>query len=211
MQYFATGMCMCAHFCYKMVFCGIFVWCIMGFVRWVYCIFCCWFQGPVIVGIPRMISACILLSAWWHHGNNFWVAGPLWGESTGHRLIPLTKVRTVSYYSDMILSQVFQPMGAQLSLKAALPLAERLVTASNSCSKIGPCDSDLWCFLWSVPEQTIEQTIETLVIWDAIMLIMTSQLCAFYPRPVLAFGYCRCLRLCVCLSVCVSITCLSAR
>ena len=31
----------------------------------------------------------------------------------------------------------------------------------------------------------------------------------FYPRPVLAFGYCRCLRLCVCvcLSVCVSITC----
>ena len=24
----------------------------------------------------------------------------------------------------------------------------------------------------------------------------------FYPRPVLAFGYCRCLHLCVCLSVC---------
>ena len=24
----------------------------------------------------------------------------------------------------------------------------------------------------------------------------------FYPRPVLAFGYCRCLRLCVCVSVC---------
>ena len=23
----------------------------------------------------------------------------------------------------------------------------------------------------------------------------------FYPRPVLAFGYCRCLRVCVCLSV----------
>ena len=27
---------MCAHFCYRMVHCGIFVWCIMGFVRWVY-------------------------------------------------------------------------------------------------------------------------------------------------------------------------------
>ena len=27
---------MCAHFCYKMVHCGIFVWCILGFVRWVY-------------------------------------------------------------------------------------------------------------------------------------------------------------------------------
>ena len=29
-------------------------------------------------------------------------------------------------------------------------------------------DADLWCFLWSAPEQTVEQTIETLVIWDVI-------------------------------------------
>ena len=27
---------MCAHFCYKMVHCGIFIWCIVGFVCWVY-------------------------------------------------------------------------------------------------------------------------------------------------------------------------------
>ena len=27
----------------------------------------------------------------------------------------------------------------------------------------------------------------------------------FYPRPVLAFGYCRCLRVCVCVCVCVSV------
>ena len=60
--------------------------------------------------------------------NIFCVTGPLWGESTGHRQIPLTKA------SDM----------------------------------------EHWCFLWSVSEQTIKQTIETLVIWDAIMLIMTS-------------------------------------
>ena len=33
--------------------------------------------------------------------------------------------------------------------------------------------------------------------------------CDFYPRPVLAFGYCRCLHLCVCvcLSVCQSLAC----
>ena len=37
-----------------------------------------------------------------------------------------------------------------------------------------PSDAELWCFLWSVPEQTAEQTIETLVIWDEIGLIMTS-------------------------------------
>ena len=29
---------MCAHFSYKMVHCRIFVWCIVGFVRWVYII-----------------------------------------------------------------------------------------------------------------------------------------------------------------------------
>ena len=35
-------------------------------------------------------------------------------------------------------------------------------------------DAELWCFLWSAPEQTTEQTIETPEIWDAITLIMTS-------------------------------------
>ena len=33
--------------------------------------------------------------------------------------------------------------------------------------------AELWCFLWSSPEQTVEQTIETPVIWDAIAPIMT--------------------------------------
>ena len=35
-------------------------------------------------------------------------------------------------------------------------------------------EAELWCFLWSAPEPTIEQTVETPVIWDAIALIMTS-------------------------------------
>ena len=28
------------------------------------------------------------------------------------------------------------------------------------------CDAELSCFLWSAPEQTFEQTIDTPVIWD---------------------------------------------
>ena len=36
------------------------------------------------------------------------------------------------------------------------------------------CDAELWCFLWSAPEQTVEQMIETPVIWDAITFIMVS-------------------------------------
>ena len=35
-------------------------------------------------------------------------------------------------------------------------------------------DAELRRFLWSAPEQTAEQTIETPVIWDAMALIMTS-------------------------------------
>ena len=35
-------------------------------------------------------------------------------------------------------------------------------------------DAELWCFLWSAPEPTGEQTMETPVIWDAMLLIMMS-------------------------------------
>ena len=35
-------------------------------------------------------------------------------------------------------------------------------------------DADLWWFLWSAPEQTLKQTIETPVIRDAIAFIMPS-------------------------------------
>ena len=41
-------------------------------------------------------------------------------------------------------------------------------------------DAELWCFLWSAPEQTVEQTIVTPMIWDAIALIMTSLQCLHF-------------------------------
>ena len=34
--------------------------------------------------------------------------------------------------------------------------------------------TELWRFLWAVPEQTVEQTVETPAILDTIALIMTS-------------------------------------
>ena len=34
-------------------------------------------------------------------------------------------------------------------------------------------DAELWCFLWSAPEYSIEQAIAAQVIWDLIALIMT--------------------------------------
>ena len=35
-------------------------------------------------------------------------------------------------------------------------------------------EAELWCFLWSAPKQTVEQSIDMPVIWDAIVLIMTA-------------------------------------
>ena len=46
----------------------------------------------------------------------------------------------------------------------------------NSPHKKGS-DVELWCFLWSVPEQTVAWTILTPVIRDAIALIITSVWC----------------------------------
>ena len=67
-------------------------------------------------------------------GNIIRATGPLWGEFTGHRRIPLSKAS-----------------GAELGH-----------------------------FLWSVTEQTIKLAIETTVIWDAIVLIMTSLWCLLW-------------------------------
>ena len=38
-------------------------------------------------------------------------------------------------------------------------------------------DAQLWCFLWSGPAPTVEQTMEAPVIWDVMALIMTPLLC----------------------------------
>ena len=40
-------------------------------------------------------------------------------------------------------------------------------------------DAESWYFPWSVPEQMVEQTIDTPVIWYAIALIMTSLQCQY--------------------------------
>ena len=39
--------------------------------------------------------------------------------------------------------------------------------------RINARDEEFWCFIWSAPESTVQQAMETLVIWDATALIMT--------------------------------------
>ena len=51
-------------------------------------------------------------------------------------------------------------------------------------------DEELWCFFWSVPEPTVEQTMEMPVIWDTITLIMTSLWWKkWLTYPLLVMGY----------------------
>ena len=59
----------------------------------------------------------------------------------------------------MKLSQEFQPMGAQLSLKAALPLAEILVTAPDRCTENRTSDPS---FFITLPADTSLNTLNTL-------------------------------------------------
>ena len=72
------------------------------------------------------------------YGSIFRVTSPLWGETTDHRWIPLTKAS----------------------------------------------DADIWCFLWSTPEQTVERTIETLEVWNTVVLIMMSLWCRSFVATV---------------------------
>ena len=63
--------------------------------------------------------------------------------------------------SNETIFRVIGPLGGEFAGHWWIPLTK----ASNA---------ELLCFLWSVREQTLEQAIETLVIWDAIVIIMTS-------------------------------------
>ena len=60
---------------------------------------------------------------------------------------------------------------------ASLALCERNPPVTGGFPSQRPVTRSFFCFLWSAPEQSVAQTIETLAIWDAIVLIMTSVLC----------------------------------
>ena len=55
------------------------------------------------------------------------------------------------------------------------------------------------------PHVTVTFKSQYVLVIDALSFSANEkcQMQIFYPRPVLAFGYCRCLRLSVCVSVCV--------
>ena len=77
---------------------------------------------------------------WWLHQHTEGISLQYKTTPIALRSTCAAQYRTLSYHCDMTLSQEFQPMGAQLSLKAVLPLAGFLATASDRSSKTGPRD-----------------------------------------------------------------------
>ena len=57
---------------------------------------------------------------------------------------------------------------ALLVLCEGNPLGHRWIPLTKASDEV------LWCFLWYAPEQTVEETLGMPVIWDALLLIVTS-------------------------------------
>ena len=84
--------------------------------------------------------------------------------------------KVTRYKTSPILTQIgrFRTLGrSQLSNPSDLPCF-RWIHQSPVGSPQKPGDAELWCFLWSALELSVEQTIEAPMIWDAIAPIMTS-------------------------------------
>ena len=96
-----------------------------------------WFERP----------SCSL----WRHCNG-------WCES--YDVFRVGPPRALYYNCGMTLLQDFWPMEAQLSLKAALPLAESIATASDRCGNTGPCCLSICDRTWA-PSQRAHDAIIT--------------------------------------------------
>ena len=78
---------------------------------------------------------------------------------------------TLYYYSDLTLSQSFQPMATQLSLKSALPLAKSLTTASCRSSNTGLLVED--CFASSCLFNRVQLDVESIKLqWAHVAFIL---------------------------------------
>ena len=89
------------------------------------------------------------------------------------RIAPLTDIGAIIYAG---ISTIFMmtPSNGKI-FRVTGPL--RGESTGNQCFPLPKAsDAGLWCFLWYVPEQMVEQAIETTLILDAIVVIIKLQL-----------------------------------
>ena len=109
----------------------------------------------------------ILTSVWRRHNmkHSSFFRGT---ESTGYRYIPLTQRQQCGSLVFFMMTSWNGNIFRVTGLLWVQSTGYRWI----SLTKVS--DAELWCFLWSAPEYTVEQTMKKLVIWDAGALIMTS-------------------------------------
>ena len=129
------------------------------------------------------------------YGN--WACGGMCDVVTwyGHSISRWRWSKTCFYGISIVCSQSIcemSPMFWFLSITTTQVLVATMMTSTNENifrvtgllygEFTGPwwipstkaSDAELWCFFLSAPEPTVEQTMETLVIWNDAALIMTS-------------------------------------
>ena len=109
--------------------------------------------------------------------------------------MPWHKLNGITHYSQHFAVQRGRYTIGRLNLALVYRYQFIMMTSSNGnifrvtghlCGEFtGPrwiprtkaSEAELWCFLWSASEQTIEKTMTRLVIWDAIEPSVTSLWC----------------------------------
>ena len=111
----------------------------------------------------RMISNCIILfSCYWKESHIF--CGQVGNRGNSKCS---SSASAAVYYLIMMTSlngnifRVVGPLWVESAGHRWIPLTKA-------------SDTELWCFLWSAPGQTVEKIIKKVVIWEAFMLVLTS-------------------------------------
>ena len=139
-------------------------------------------------GSLAYISLCIVLSIWWRLMARLIITVNPWYTDQISATTPLLMPwlpwwcgikRRVIQSRPAIVCPVKYTLNYMMTssngsiFRATGPLCGEF-TGPRWIPRTKASDAALWCFLWSTHEQTVEQTIVRLVIWDAIAPIMTS-------------------------------------
>ena len=134
---------MCAHFCCKIVHCGMFIWCIMGFVRWVY------WKSKVVVATTFLsllaASEVVIARLSWRQPLVPPVLKELSSWKLSSNLIPILWKRSYKYRLTHLLSPFRKASLIRWILINALCVDKRvnflykiLFQSANVCSRSTP-------------------------------------------------------------------------
>ena len=125
-----------------------------------------WQIGP-LAGYPRILWEVAARKHGPHEGATWNVANYLQGEAG---LWSLTRWCHDMGMISTVLNCSGQYQKKHSSSALLVHLWEEPLASSGLVSQMAS-NAELWCFLWCWPEKAVEQTVDKVMIWDAITLI----------------------------------------